>query len=49
MSLVGKHPAKLALAGGGIATDTLRALNSLRASFDVVVDCTDRRPARRPP
>jgi len=40
VSLVGKHPAKLALAGGGIATHTLGALNSLRASFDVVVDCT---------
>jgi threonine dehydrogenase-like Zn-dependent dehydrogenase len=40
VSLVGKHPEKLALAGDGIATHTLDAARSLGRVFDVVADCT---------
>ena len=40
VTLIGKHPSKLALAGEGIATHTLDRSESLAKSFDVVVDCT---------
>jgi threonine dehydrogenase-like Zn-dependent dehydrogenase len=40
VSLVGKHPEKLALAGAGIATHTLDAAGALGRDFDVVADCT---------
>jgi threonine dehydrogenase-like Zn-dependent dehydrogenase len=40
VSLVGKHPEKLALAGAGIATHTLDAARALGRVFDVVADCT---------
>jgi threonine dehydrogenase-like Zn-dependent dehydrogenase len=40
VSLIGKHPAKLALAGEGIAAHTLDAAPSLGRTFDVVADCT---------
>jgi threonine dehydrogenase-like Zn-dependent dehydrogenase len=40
ISLVGKHPEKLALAGDGIATHTLDAARALGRAFDVVADCT---------
>ncbi len=40
VSLIGKHPSKLALAGEGIATHTLDSSEGLAKSFDVVVDCT---------
>ena len=40
VSLFGKHPAKLALAGAGIATDTVAAAGQYGRSFDVVADCT---------
>jgi threonine dehydrogenase-like Zn-dependent dehydrogenase len=40
ISLVGKHPAKLALAGEGITTHLLDEAGELARSFDVVADCT---------
>lgn len=40
VSLIGKHPAKLALAGNAITTYELREASSLARPFDVVVDCT---------
>jgi alcohol dehydrogenase len=40
VSLVGKHPKKLALAGVGIATHSLEATRDLGRDFDVVMDCT---------
>jgi threonine dehydrogenase-like Zn-dependent dehydrogenase len=40
VSLVGKHPGKLALAGPGIATHTLAEAAQLARAFDVVIDCT---------
>lgn len=40
VSLIGKHPAKLALAGEGIATHLLGDVPKLARSFDVVADCT---------
>ena len=40
VSLIGKHPSKLALAGEGIATHLLAEAPSLARSFDVVADCT---------
>lgn len=40
VSLVGKHPEKLALAGHGIATHTLDDAPALGRDFDVVADCT---------
>ncbi len=40
VTLIGKHPSKLALAGAGIATQTLDRSEALAKSFDVVVDCT---------
>jgi threonine dehydrogenase-like Zn-dependent dehydrogenase len=40
VTLIGKHPSKLALAGAGIATQTLDRSDTLAKSFDVVVDCT---------
>jgi threonine dehydrogenase-like Zn-dependent dehydrogenase len=40
VSLIGKHPAKLALAGEGIAAHTLDEAPSLVRTFDVVADCT---------
>jgi threonine dehydrogenase-like Zn-dependent dehydrogenase len=40
VTLVGKHPAKLALAGEGIATRSLDEAATLGKSFDVVADCT---------
>ena len=40
VTLIGKHPSKLALAGEGIATHTLDRSEALAKSFDVVVDCT---------
>ncbi|SIO59661.1 Threonine dehydrogenase [Singulisphaera sp. GP187] len=40
VSLIGKHPAKLALAGEGIATHRLEEASALAKQFDVVVDCT---------
>jgi threonine dehydrogenase-like Zn-dependent dehydrogenase len=38
--LIGKHPAKLALAGEDIKTHHLETSQSLSHSFDVVADCT---------
>jgi threonine dehydrogenase-like Zn-dependent dehydrogenase len=40
VSLIGKHPEKLALAGDGVATHLLDDLAELARSFDVVVDST---------
>jgi threonine dehydrogenase-like Zn-dependent dehydrogenase len=40
VSLIGKHPAKLALPGAGIAAHTLDEVPSLGRTFDVVADCT---------
>jgi threonine dehydrogenase-like Zn-dependent dehydrogenase len=40
ITLVGKHPEKLALAGPGIATSRVEAARELGRAFDVVVDCT---------
>ncbi len=40
ITLIGKHPEKLALAGEGIATCTLHAASPLAHNFDVVADCT---------
>ncbi len=40
VDLIGKHPAKLALAGEGIATHTRDEAPSLGRPFDVVVDAT---------
>ncbi len=40
VTLVGKHPEKLALAGPGIATCTLEEAKGLARSQQVVVDCT---------
>jgi threonine dehydrogenase-like Zn-dependent dehydrogenase len=40
VSLVGKHPEKLALAGAGIATHTVDEAAQLGREFDVVADCT---------
>ncbi len=40
VTLIGKHPSKLALAGEGIDTQTLESSEALAKSFDVVVDCT---------
>jgi threonine dehydrogenase-like Zn-dependent dehydrogenase len=40
VSLIGKHPSKLALAGEGIATHALTEAEGLSRSFDVVADCT---------
>ncbi len=40
VTLVGKHPEKLALAGTGVATCTLAEVDRLGRSQDVVVDCT---------
>ena len=38
--LIGKHPAKLALAGDNVVTHTLDDARALGRIFDVVVDCT---------
>jgi threonine dehydrogenase-like Zn-dependent dehydrogenase len=38
--LIGKHDAKLALAGAGVATHRLELADSLARSFDVVIDAT---------
>ena len=38
--LIGKHPAKLALAGADIATHLLDEIPQLAQSFNVVADCT---------
>jgi threonine dehydrogenase-like Zn-dependent dehydrogenase len=40
VSLVGKHPTQLALAGAGIATHALDDAAALGRAFDVVADCT---------
>ena len=40
VTLVGKHPEKLALAGSGVATSHLAEAGKLARSQDVVVDCT---------
>src|SRR5262249_47631470 len=40
VSLIGKHPEKLALAGAGIAAHPLDAAPGLGRAFDVVADCT---------
>jgi threonine dehydrogenase-like Zn-dependent dehydrogenase len=40
VSLVGKHPEKLALAGADITTHTLDEAAQLGRGFDVVADCT---------
>jgi len=40
VSLIGKHPEKLALAGAEVATHTLGAAPGLGRTFDVVADCT---------
>lgn len=40
VTLIGKHPEKLALTGGGIATWRLEEGRGLDRPFDVVVDCT---------
>jgi threonine dehydrogenase-like Zn-dependent dehydrogenase len=40
VDLIGKHPAKLALAGEGIATHSLEAASAPGHAFDVVVDAT---------
>ena len=38
--MIGKHPAKLAIAGSGITTNTIDSKGSLVHTFDVVADCT---------
>jgi threonine dehydrogenase-like Zn-dependent dehydrogenase len=43
VTLVGKHPEKLALAGPGIDTATVEAALNLGRTFDVVADCTGSR------
>ena len=40
VTLIGKHRAKLAAAGEGIATHTLDEIEPLRGLFDIVADCT---------
>lgn len=40
VTLIGKHPAKLALAGSAITTHQLEDAGGLGKSFDVVADCT---------
>ncbi len=40
VTLIGKHRAKLALAGAGIATHTLDESAGMARAFDVVADCT---------
>ena len=40
VTLVGKHPDKLALAGPGVETCTLAEVDRLAKSQDIVVDCT---------
>jgi threonine dehydrogenase-like Zn-dependent dehydrogenase len=40
VTLIGKHPAKLALAGEAIETHTLLASDGLGRAFDLVADCT---------
>jgi threonine dehydrogenase-like Zn-dependent dehydrogenase len=40
VSLIGKHPDKLALAGEGIATHGLDQAPGLGRTFDIVADCT---------
>lgn len=40
VTLVGKHPDKLALAGGGVSTVRLEDAPKLGRPFDVVADCT---------
>ena len=40
VTLVGKHPEKLALAGEGVATYPLEDSQALNGSQDVIVDCT---------
>jgi threonine dehydrogenase-like Zn-dependent dehydrogenase len=40
VELIGKHPAKLALAGPGIAVHSIEEAETLAHIFDVVVDCT---------
>ncbi len=40
VTLFGRHPSKLALAGEGIVTHTSDHSEALAKSFDVVVDCT---------
>lgn len=40
VSLIGKHPAKIALAGEAIATYQLEEAATLAKQFDIVVDCT---------
>ncbi len=40
VTLIGKHPEKLAIAGQGIATHTVDETEGLARSFDVVADCT---------
>jgi threonine dehydrogenase-like Zn-dependent dehydrogenase len=38
--LIGKHDAKLVLAGDGVTTHRVAAIEDLSRAFDVVVDCT---------
>ena len=40
VTLVGKHPEKLALAGAGVATCPLNEVDRLTRGQDIVVDCT---------
>ncbi len=40
VSLIGKHRAKLAIAGDAIATHTVDEIGPLHGQFDVVADCT---------
>ncbi len=40
VTLIGKHPSKLALAGEDIATQALEESGAMARSFDVVADCT---------
>ncbi|MEO6808110.1 MAG: alcohol dehydrogenase catalytic domain-containing protein [Isosphaeraceae bacterium] len=40
VSLIGKYPEKLALAGVGVETHTLDDVSGLAHAFDVVVECT---------
>jgi threonine dehydrogenase-like Zn-dependent dehydrogenase len=40
VSVIGKHPSKLALAGEGIRTHRLDEASTLAKAFDIVVDCT---------
>ncbi|MDB5351749.1 MAG: theronine dehydrogenase-like Zn-dependent dehydrogenase [Planctomycetota bacterium] len=40
VTLIGRHPAKLALAGDGVATRLLDDSHGQDRSFDVVADCT---------